>query len=142
MAEKSFAEMVRAAYLKIRSPRYFLWILAAYVVVSVSAHFLVMYDADWGLTNLVLSIEASMNGAVITIAAVEGARATAEMLELVLKLVQDIHRIAEAQEKTLKGVVLIAEAQRDQLLDHRNMLEALKSSDERILKTLTEGEAS
>jgi hypothetical protein len=129
-------------YLWFRSPRHFLVILCTFVCTSLALHFTSGYDGDWGATNLMLSIEASVAGAVLMMIAEESAamqkaasEAQAEMLAMVLSL-------SEAQDKTLRGVLLIAEAQRDMLLDHKRILETLKEGDERILKTLTQGDAS
>jgi hypothetical protein len=127
-------------YLWLRSPSHFLVLLCTFVGTSLALHFMRGYDSDWGATNLILSIEASIAGAVLMMVAEESAsmqksasKAQAEMLAMVLSM-------TEAQERTLKGVLLIAEAQRDMLLDHRAVLQALKEGDERILKTLTEGD--
>jgi uncharacterized membrane protein len=135
-------DKVLRIYLWLRSPRHFLVLLCTFVGTSLALHFTNGYDGDWGATNLILSIEASIAGAVLMMVAEESAamqranaKAQADMLAVVLTM-------TEAQEKTLKGVLLIAEAQRDMLLDHRALLEALKAGDERILKTLTEGDPS
>jgi uncharacterized membrane protein len=129
-------------YLTIRNPRNFLILLCAYITGSLIAHFVSGYDGDFGLTNLVLSVEASTAGAVLMMVAEESARATAEMLQHVLQIVREVRQLAETLDKNLKGTLLIAEAQRDMLLDQRTLLQALKEGDDRILKTLTEPENS
>jgi uncharacterized membrane protein len=127
-------------YLTVRNPRNFLILLCVYIVTSLVSHYAFGYDGDFGLTNLVLSVEASTAGAVLMMVAEESARATAETLKLVLEIVREVRQIAGALDKNLQGTLLIAEAQRDMLLDHRSLLQALKDGDERILKTLTEGD--
>ena len=127
-------------YLWLRSPRVFLVLLCTFVGTSLTLHFLRAYDADFGATNLILSIEASIAGAVLMMVAEESAamqRAAAEQMHTMLAAAL---AASDAQDKTLEGVLLIAEAQRDMLLDHRALLQALKEGDERILQTLTEGE--
>lgn len=135
-------------YLTIRNPRNFLILLCVYIVASLAAHFVLGYDGDFGLTNLVLSLEASTAGAVLMMVAEEGARTTAEMLKVLLQiakdvfeLVKEVRDIAKAQDTTLRGVLLIAEAQRDTLADRNDRLHALEANVERILQTLTEPEA-
>jgi hypothetical protein len=137
-------------YLRFRHPKVFLIALCAFIVTMLVLHFFFGVDSDWGGTNLTLSCEASVASAVITVAAEETLRLLKAIFEIVTKLLamaekQDrilsmLLALSEAQDKTLKGVLLIAEAQRDMLLDHRALLQALKEGDERILKTLTEGE--
>ncbi|HVM93414.1 MAG TPA: hypothetical protein VMT67_11415 [Terriglobales bacterium] len=115
-------------------------------------HFGFGYDADWGGTNLTLSIEASVASAVITAAFPEMIR----LLRFIIDRLEDLHTVAvetrriaadvqehgQMIEKTLKGVLLIAESQRDMLLDHRALLQALNDGDARILKALTEEDES
>lgn len=125
-------------YLTLRNPKNFLVLLCVFIAGSLLAHNVFGYDGDFGLTNLVMSIEASTAGAVLMMVAEESARVTAEMLKHVVQLVKEIRQIAEAQDKTLKGVLLIAEAQRDTLIDHKRILDSLNERDERILKALTE----
>lgn len=139
-------------YLRFRSPRIFLIALSAFIVSSLYLHYTRGYDADWGGTNLSLSIEASVASAVITVAAEEtlrllrliwdGVQKLLSMAEKQDRILSMLLALSEAQDKTLRGVLLIAEAQRDMLLDHREHLLALKKGDERILKTLTEGDQS
>lgn len=124
-------------YLTVRNPKNFLILLCLYIAASLTAHIGLGYDGDFGLTNLVMSIEASTAGAVLMMVAEESARVTAEMLTLLVQLVKEIRQIAQNQDRTLKGVLLIAEAQRDTLDDHRKMLDTLNERDERILKVLT-----
>lgn len=119
-------------YLTVRKPRNFLILLCLFICVSLLLHFFHGYDSDFGATNLILSIEATVAGAVLMMVAEE----SAEMQERMLK---QLVEMGEAQTKTLKGVLLIAEAQRDALIDHAALLRLLRESDERILKALTKG---
>lgn len=132
--------MFRRLYLRFREPRVFLAALCVFVATSLCLHFILGYDADWGGTNLTLSIEASIASAVIMMVAEESAdmqrrnsAQQAEMLSAVLSIV-------ETQDRTLKGVLLIAEAQRDMLVDHAGLLNILKEGDKRILDELTKEE--
>jgi hypothetical protein len=134
MADSGLAEKALRVYLTVRNPRNFLVLLCVYIAGSLTAHFGLGYDGDLGLTNLFLSIEASTAGAVLMMVAEDGARTSAEMLRTVLETLREVREIAGAQNKTLRGVLLIAEAQRDMLLDHRALLQALKEGDERILR--------
>jgi hypothetical protein len=121
-------------YLTVRRPRNFLILLCIFIGTSLLLHFLNGYDGDWGATNLILSIEASTAGAVLMMVAESSAETQERMLEALVEM-------SQSQDKTLKGVLLIAEAQRDMLMDHANLLRALKDGDDRILKTLTDKEA-
>jgi uncharacterized membrane protein len=127
-------------YLSFRHPRVFLIALVTFVVVSLLLHFTNGYDSDWGATNLTLSIEASVASAVLTMMAERSAQMQQEVAGQMRQMLEALLAQEAAQERTLKGVLLIAEAQRDMLLDHRSLLQALKDGDERILKTLTEGD--
>lgn len=118
-------------YLTVRKPRNFLKIVFTFIGTSLALHWLRGYDSDWGSTNLILSIDATIASTVMLMVQEEGAEVQARMLA---KLVE----MGKAQEKTLKGVLLIAEAQRDMLIDHASMLKALKLGDEQILDALKE----
>lgn len=96
-------------YLTVRQPRNFLKLVFAFIITSFSAHFLRGYDPDWGLTNLIFSTEATIAGAVMLMFQEEAAERAERMLSRVMEM-------NEAQAKTLKGVLLIAEAQRDALV--------------------------
>lgn len=127
-------------YLTFRHPRVFLIALVTFVVTSLLLHFFRGYDSDWGATNLTLSIEASIASAVLTMMAERAATMQTEVAEQMRQMLEASLEMQAAQDRTLKGVLLIAEAQRDMLLDHKRILETLKEGDELILKTLTEGE--
>lgn len=125
-------------YLAFRHPRVFLFALVTFVITMLSLHFLRGVDEDWGATNLTLSIEASIASAVLTMMAERAAQMQTEVAAQMRQMLEASLAMQAAQDKTLQGVLLIAEAQRDMLLDHRSLLQALKEGDERILKTLTE----
>jgi hypothetical protein len=124
------AKIILRFYLMVRKPRNFLTLALIFICTSLVLHFTRGYDADWGATNLILSIDATIAGAVMLMVQ----ESAADKLETMLAALVDM---GKAQEKTLKGVLLIAEAQRDALIDHSSLLRTLRESDERILKALT-----
>lgn len=128
-------------YLAFRQPRIFLVALIAFVATSLTLHFLRGVDADFGATNLILSIEASIASAMLMVVAEESAELQRKNAEQMRDMLEAVLSVVETQDRTLKGVLLIAEAQRDMLVDHANVLRALKEGDERILSALIkEGE--
>ncbi|MBB5509551.1 hypothetical protein [Paraburkholderia atlantica] len=110
-------------YMTVRKPRNFLILLCVFIGSSLALHFLLGTDADFGATNLILSIEASTASAVLMMVAEESA-------ELQRKTV-------ESQGQMLAALLAIAEAQRDMLADHTALLRSIREADERLLKTLT-----
>jgi hypothetical protein len=127
------ASRILIVYLTIRRPRNFLILLCCYIVASLTAHFGFEYDGDLGLTNLVLSIEASTAGAVLMMVAEESAEASARMLKAILQLVEEIRCNTAA-------TLAIAEAQRDMQKEHAALMRALVAHDPRILEILAQGE--
>jgi hypothetical protein len=103
-------------YVTIRKPRNFLKIVFTFIGTSLVLHWLRGYDADWGSTNLILSIDATI-------------------ASTVMLMIQE--EAAERMEKMLTAMLDMAAAQRDMLTDHAALLRALREGDERILKTLT-----
>lgn len=157
------ASLMKRLYLRFRHPKVFLIALCTFICTMLGLHFFFGVDSDWGGTNLTLSCEASVASAVVTVAAEETIRLLKIVIERLAELfayvkkrfaeiklivieikrvAEEVHALVEMQDKTLRGVLLIAEAQRDMLLDHRALLQALKEGDERILKALTEGTES
>lgn len=148
----SDAPLLKRLYLRFRHPKVFLIALCTFICTMLGLHYFFGIDSDWGGTNLTLSCEASIASAVITVAGEESLR----LLKIVIERIHELHVVAVGirkvvaamqeqgaiSDKTLRGVLLIAEAQRDMLLDHRALLQALKEGDERILKALTEGNES
>ncbi len=82
-------------YLTIRRPRNFLILLCIFIATSLALHFMHGYDADFGATNLILSIEASTAGAVLMMIAEESAEAQKRMLETILSLEEKLLAIEE-----------------------------------------------
>lgn len=123
-------------YAMFREPRNFLIILCAYVACSLTAHVLHGWDADFGTTNLVLSIEASIASAAIMMMGRRTAEAQESANQQMRTMVAAIYEMQDTQTKTLKGVLLVAEAQRDVLLDHAEILKALQDGDRQIVDTL------
>lgn len=133
--------MLKRLYLRFREPKIFLIALCVFVVSSLLLHFFRGYDADFGRTNLTLSVEASIASAVLTVAAEETLYLLREILGVV-KLVYELVKLVKEQglttEKILKGVLLIAEAQREVLIDHATILRTMQESDRAILELLKE----
>lgn len=110
-------KLILRFYLTVRKPRNFLKIVFTFIVSSLLLHWLRGYDADWGSTNLILSIDATIAGTVMLMVQEEG---------------------AEMQQRMLEALVSMAEAQRDMLADHAALLRTLREGDAQILETLTE----
>lgn len=110
-------KLILRFYLTVRKPRNFLKIVFAFIGTSLLLHWMRGYDADWGSTNLILSIDATIASTVMLMVQEEG---------------------AELQQRMLEALVSMAEAQRDMLNDHASLLRMLREGDAQILKTLTE----
>ncbi|MGN6084919.1 hypothetical protein [Trinickia sp.] len=115
-------------YVTVRNPKYFLWLLFAFIASSLYAHLRLGYDGDFGLTNLILSIEASSAGAVLMVVADASAELCERMLKAILEMVTEIRANTAA-------TLAIAEAQRDMQADLLRLL-----SNPRVLRALTEKE--
>lgn len=100
-------------YLTVRKPRNFLKLACTFIGTSLLLHWLRGYDTDFGATNLILSIDATIASTVMLMVQEESAEVQAATLK---KLVE----MSEQQDKTLKGVLLIAEATRDMLIARRD----------------------
>lgn len=108
-------------YLMVRRPRNFLVILLCFIVVSLIAHHF-GYDPEWGATNLSLSIEATIAGAVLMVVAEESA---------------ELQRTTvAAQGRMLEALLNMAEAEREAMLAQGELLRAIKQQDERLLAIL------
>lgn len=116
-------------YVAARNPKYFLWILFAYIASSLYAHVRLGYDGDFGLTNLILSIEASSAGAVLMVVADASAALCERMLTAILEMVTEIRANTAA-------TLAIAEAQRDMQADLLRVL-----NNPRVMKVLIEGDS-
>ncbi|WP_429405327.1 hypothetical protein [Paraburkholderia sp. GAS82] len=115
--------------------------LITFVTVSLLLHLVRGYDSEFGATNLILSIEASIASAMLMVVAEDSAEMQRRQAEQTREMLVAVLSMSEVQQRTLKGILLIAEAQRDMLIDHADLLRALKEGDQRILEMLTKGEA-
>jgi hypothetical protein len=113
-------------YLLVRRPRNFLVLLLIFITTSLLAHGYLGYDVEFGITNLSLSIEATIAGAVLMVVAEESAELQRQTVA--------------SQGQMLAALLAIAEAQKDMLADHTAMLRAIRDADDRLLKALTEKE--
>lgn len=133
--------MLKRLYLRFRQPKVFLIALMVFIITSLILHFTRGYDSDFGSTNLTLSVEASVASAVLTVAAEESLYLLREILAIV-KLVYELVKLVKEQgltiEKILKGVLLIAEAQREVLTDHSTILRTMRENDRLIIELLKE----
>lgn len=82
-------------YLSVRKPKNFLILLCIFIVTSLLLHFVRGYDSDFGATNLILSIEATIAGAVLMMVAEQSSETQGRMLAALLEM-------AEAQRDMLK----------------------------------------
>lgn len=114
-------DLIMRLYLTVRKPRNFLKIVFVFIATSLSLHWMRGYDADFGATNLILSIDATIAGTIMLMFQEEG---------------------AERMERMVEALIAMAEAARDRDAEQIALLRALKESDERLLKALTEGEQS
>lgn len=93
-------------YLVVRKPRNFLVILCAFIAASLLLHFFRAYDDGFGLTNLILSIEASTASAVLLMVAEASSVAQEKMLKTILSLEK---KVLKLQERILEEVEEIQE---------------------------------
>lgn len=114
-------DFIMRLYLTIRKPRNFLKIVFVFIATSLTLHWMRGYDADFGATNLILSIDATIAGTIMLMFQEEG---------------------AERMERMVEALIAMAEAARDRDAEQIALLRTLKESDERLLKALTEGEQS
>jgi hypothetical protein len=106
-------------YLTIRKPRNFLKIACIFIGTSLTLHWLRGYDVDFGATNLILSIDATIASTVMLMVQEEG---------------------AEVQSRMLSALLSMAEAERARDDETLSLIRSLKETDERLLKALTERE--
>ena len=109
-------ELILRFYLVVRKPRNFLKIVFAFITTSLTLHWLHGYDPDWGSTNLILSIDATIASTVMLMVQEEG---------------------AEVQARMLNALVAMAEAERDRDAETLKLIRSLKEADERLLQVLT-----
>jgi uncharacterized membrane protein len=113
-------------YLTFRNPKNFLWVLVIFLSVWLTLHFINGFDSDFGAINLILSVEASIAGAVLMMVA---ERSSAMQ-----------QRNNDDQGKMIAAMLALAEAQRQLLTDHAAILIKLKEGDETILQALIKTE--
>lgn len=109
-------------YLKFRDPKIFLIVLSAYIFLCLALHNVLAYDPDWGMTNLTLSIEATIAGAVLMMVAERSAG------------VQDT--MAKLQREQLSALIAMAESDRKLSADTVEMLKQLIENDKQFLDLL------
>ncbi|MDE3023232.1 MAG: hypothetical protein KGI54_15515 [Pseudomonadota bacterium] len=73
-------------YLMVRKPRNFLKIVFVFIGSSLALHYLRGYDADWGGTNLTLSIDATIASTIMLMVQEESAAIQAKMLTALLDM--------------------------------------------------------
>jgi hypothetical protein len=115
-------KFILRAYLQFRNPKVFLFVLGAFIITSSLCHLIFGYDTDWGTTNLTLSIEASVAGAVLMMVAENSSR------------VQD--RMAKVQQEQLAALLEMAAAERQLLTDHITILKEIRENDRLFLDHL------
>ncbi len=119
-------EFLTRFYKWFRSPRRFLKFLIAFIGASVVFHRSVGYDPDWGVTNLSLSIEASVASAGIILILEE----IMDRLFVFLHEWRD-HQVRDerAQAEVLNALVAMGEAQTALLSDHASILREMQAKD-------------
>lgn len=123
-------EAVARAYQRFRDPATFLRVLLLFISCSMVLHFWWHYDADWGATNLALSIEASVASAALMLLARDSQRRAAEAAEW-----QRTH--TEHQGHMLSAVLELAEAARDASVQSHLLLQRQGEHDEKLLGLVT-----
>lgn len=105
-------EKMGRLYQQFRDPGNFLRVLLLFISLSMTLHFMLHYDPDWGATNLVLSVEASVASAALMLLArdaqkkaEESSRMQAQMLETLLTLAQGDQRSLERGEELLRDLL-------------------------------------
>lgn len=114
--------LILKVYLQFRNPKVFLIVLGTFIITSSLCHVLFGYDVDWGSTNLTLSIEASVAGAVLMMVAERSSR------------VQD--GMAKIQKEQLDALMQMAQAERQLLTDHMEVLRQIRDNDRHLLELL------
>lgn len=110
------------AYMTFRDPKFFLIVLVLYIVGALLAHSQLNWDPEFGLTNLLLSIEASTASAVLMMVAERTAATQDEM--------------AKVQREQLAQLLAIAESNAALMKDHVAMLKEIRENDVALLEYL------
>ena len=90
-------------YLTIRKPRNFLKLLCVFIGTSLMLHWFRGYDHEFGSTNLILSIEATVAGAVMLMVQEESATMIEKMLARIIALEEAVLASEERILKVLTG---------------------------------------
>lgn len=112
------------AYMTFRNPKFFLVILVAYISGSLFAHCSIGYDADFGLTNLILSIEASTASAVLMMVTERTAALQEQMAQVQREQLSAILEHSIEQRKLMERLIAIVESSR---VTDQAILEYIKS---------------
>jgi len=103
-----------------RDPKFFLIVLIAFILGSMFAHTQFAYDSDFGLTNMILSIEASTASAVLMMVAERTAAQQDEM--------------ARVQREQLATLIEMAQLSRQSLQDQVDLLREIRANDQMLLE--------
>lgn len=106
------AVLALRAYMAFRSPKFFLVVLVSYIAGSLFAHINLGYDADFGLTNLILSIEASTASAVLMMVAERTAAMQEQMAKLQREQMAMLLQHSVEQKELMQRLVAIVESSR------------------------------
>ena len=107
-------EFAARAYQQFRDPGNFLRALLLFISLSATLHFALHYDPDWGATNLILSIEASVASAALMLLARESQRRAEEAARIQACMLETLLVLAQAEQRALeRGEQLLGE-----LLEH------------------------
>lgn len=87
------------SYARFRGTTRFLYLLVACLIGIVLAHDLFGFDPDWGITNLALSMEASVSVALLIMAEDKQDAARRKQLEYMLNIMNAMISEAEAAEQ-------------------------------------------
>lgn len=109
-------KLVLRFYLTVRKPRNFLKIVCVFVSTSLLLHWVRGYDSDWGATNLILSIDATIASTIMLMIQEEG---------------------AERMDRMLEALIGMAEAARERDAEQISLIRSMKESDARLLQILT-----
>ena len=107
-------EVAARAYQQFREPGNFLRIVLLFISGSLTAHFAIHYDPDWGATNLILSVEATVASAALMVLARDSQRRAEAADQVQAKMLETLLALAQAEQKALeRGEQLLGE-----LLEH------------------------
>ena len=126
-------EVAVRAYRWFRSPRRFLKILVAFIGASITFHRVAGYDPDWGITNLSLSVEASVASAGIILI-------LEEMIGALFTFLREWRehqlRQDDSQARVLAAVLALAQAEQKALERGEQLLAELLEHERRTIDIL------